>query len=97
MAHETRVLLKRKGGFVDARDFHEVREQEAVASHRPAPKVNVGSLPPKDQLDPEQPFDQLCFEHKEVRALITSDGKIRKGLSNADRKKAQEILNRYGG
>ena len=81
---------------MDARELHEVRAQEAEAHKRPTPDVDVEHLPVKNILDPDVPLEQLCHEHKEVSALITAEGRIRTGLSPADRKKAQEILNRYG-
>jgi hypothetical protein len=95
MARETRIKVKRSGRFVDVNDLPEVRRAEQPPAKLPT--VNVTRLPKPSKLNKDVPLEQLFVEHKEVRAYITEDGKMRGGLSPKAQKKAEQILERYGG
>jgi len=95
MAHATRIKVKRNGKFVDVEDLPDIRESERKTV--PMPKVNINRLPKLSALDKDVPFSQLFFEHPEVRAYVTEEGNMRMGLTPKAQKKAEQILERYGG
>jgi len=96
--HETVIKVKRKGAFVNVDDLPGVRqqEQEQKVAISKMPDVDIGRLPERSALDEDVPFSQLFFEHREVRAYVTEEGKLRKGLTPSAQKKAKQILERYG-
>jgi len=95
--HETVIKVKRKGEFVNVDDLPDIRQQEQEQRREAVtmPNVEVGRLPERSDLDEDVPFSQLFFENREVRAYLTEEGKVRKGISPEARKKAEEILERY--
>ena len=97
MPHETRFKFKVGSDWVYQEDLEAHRETRnaAVAEKKgPAPIV-LNTLPPKEELDPEFPIEQLFFEHPEVRGYITEDGKIRLGIPPEAVCKAEAILAKY--
>ena len=106
MSHETVIKVKHRGVFVNAEDLSEIRDAERAGP--PLPEVDFRRLPRKSSLDKDSPIEQLFFEHPEVRNYITEPwtdtltgvtvpAKIRQGLRAKDRKKAEQILEKYGG
>jgi len=97
MAHETRVKVKRGSNWVDVDELPAIRAAEQEAMAKPIPSIDIDALPHRSALDPDVPFEQLCYEHPEVRYYITANGKIRTGISPEQHCRAEQILIKYGG
>lgn len=93
MTHPTVIKVKKNGRWIDA---DELKNPEPYRPPEKIPEVNPDTLPDKKELDADEPFRHLWFMNKDVRRLLTEDGKVRKGLSPEHQETARKILKRYG-
>jgi len=97
MARETVIKVKHRGEYVNVDDLPYIKEQEAEAAKKDFPVPDIESLPTLKDLDRDVPFEQLFYEHKDVRYYITAKGFIRMGLNPEQESIAQKILDHVKG